>query len=249
MKSQAHLRTLKSAVLAIFLCWFGVSFCSAESVDFAGTIHPIFVSRCLPCHSGSKAPAGLSLGSRADMLKGGVSGPALVPGDSAKSLIVKRILGEGGAPRMPMGSDSLKPDEIASIRKWIDEGAKIDMANVSTVEFSLALHPPARGGINRLMSRYYESHHVPPVQPVADAVFARRVYLDVIGLLPAPEQLRRFEEDSQPDKRQRLVDELLAQNQNYAENWITFWNDLCTTTKASRFTAIGHRSRIGSSYR
>ena len=90
------------------------------------------------------------------MLKGGVSGPVLVPGDSANSLIVKRILGDAG-PRMPMGSDSLQPDEITSIRNWIDEGAKVRVDRVPAAEFSLSLHPPARGGINELMSRYYQA--------------------------------------------------------------------------------------------
>ncbi len=197
----------------------------AEPVDFATTIHPILVSRCLNCHIGAKAPAGLALGSRAEMIKGGANGPAVIPGDSEKSLMVRRILGQGGA-RMPLGSAPLSAEEIAAIRKWIDEGAKVNIAGSSALEFSLSLRPPAHGGINELMARYYEAHHIPPAKPVSDAVFARRVYLDIVGLLPNPEQLARFEQDSRPEKRSLLVDELLAQDQNYAENWITFWNDL-----------------------
>lgn len=221
--------------------WLGISLSSAEPVDFSGAIHPIFVSRCLPCHSGAKAQAGLSLGSRADMLKGGASGPALVPGDSAKSLIVKRILGEGG-PRMPMGGEPLKADEIEAVRKWIDEGAKVNIVEISAPQLELALHSPARGGINELMSRYYELHHIPAAQPVTDAVFARRVYLDVLGLLPTPKQLALFEQDSRPGKRTHLVDELLAQNQNYAEHWITFWNDLLHNDEGVTF--YGDRESI-----
>src|SRR5205823_11737329 len=59
-----------------------------------------------------------------------------------------------------------------------------------------------------------------------DPIFARRVYLDVIGLLPTIEQLSRFERDPSPDKRAQLVDALLADKQAYAEHWMTFWNDL-----------------------
>jgi hypothetical protein len=62
--------------------------------------------------------------------------------------------------------------------------------------------------------------------PVGDAAFARRVYLDVIGLPPTIEQLDQFVNDQRPDKRTRLVDALLADKQGYAEHWMTFWNDL-----------------------
>jgi len=61
---------------------------------------------------------------------------------------------------------------------------------------------------------------------VGDAVFARRVYLDVIGLLPATEELQAFLADRRADKRGRLVQRLLGDNRGYAENWISFWNDL-----------------------
>jgi hypothetical protein len=221
--------------------WAFVSLLSAAPDDFSATVHPIFVARCLMCHTGERAAAGLSLGSRADMLKGGASGPALIPGDSGQSLIVRKILGEAGA-RMPLGSDGLKSDEIEAIRKWIDGGATVGVANTSSGEFSLALHPPGKGGINELMARYYESRHIPPVQLVADGVFARRVYLDILGLLPTPEQLARFERDPRPDRRPRLVDELLAQDQNYAENWITFWNDLLHNDEGVTF--YGDRESI-----
>ena len=67
---------------------------------------------------------------------------------------------------------------------------------------------------------------VPPgKQPVSDAIFARRVYLDVWGLLPTPEQLTDFVDSKTPNKREKLVDSLLANSSNYAEHWISFWND------------------------
>ena len=61
---------------------------------------------------------------------------------------------------------------------------------------------------------------------VSDALFARRVYLDVWGLLPEPEELRAFLADRSPAKRDALVARLLADNQKYADHWISFWNDL-----------------------
>lgn len=65
-----------------------------------------------------------------------------------------------------------------------------------------------------------------PGKPVSDPLYARRVYLDVWGLLPAPEQLRQFVRDGDPDKRARLVDQLLADKTAYAAHWISLWNDL-----------------------
>lgn len=199
---------------------------AAEPVDFSKAIHPIFVSRCVSCHNTDSPQAGLTLGTRESMIKGGVHGPAVIPGDSARSLIVKRILGEGGA-RMPMGGKPLAADEIDLIRRWIDEGAIVNVAPVQApATFSLALRPPKGGGIDRLLSTYYKKHGVPESSRISDAGYARRAYLDIWGLLPNPEQVDRFLKDTRPDKRARLVDELLADNEAYAGHWITFWNDL-----------------------
>jgi hypothetical protein len=65
-----------------------------------------------------------------------------------------------------------------------------------------------------------------PKAPVPDALFARRAYLDLWGLLPTPAQLDAFEKDTAPAKREKLIDELLANKENYSSHWITFWNDL-----------------------
>ncbi len=88
--------------------------------------------------------------------------------------------------------------------------------------------PPAGEGeaIDRFLAAYWRQHKVTPPALVDDRTYARRVYLDVIGLLPTVEQLERFAGDSAPDKRQKLVDSLLADKEGYAEHWMTFWNDL-----------------------
>jgi hypothetical protein len=88
--------------------------------------------------------------------------------------------------------------------------------------------PPAGDGpsIDRFLADHWARHKVTPPAVVDDRTFARRAFLDVIGLLPTPEQLDRFERDRNPDKRRRLVDALLADNEAYAEHWMTFWNDL-----------------------
>jgi hypothetical protein len=87
--------------------------------------------------------------------------------------------------------------------------------------------PPGAGTpIDRFLAATWARQGVAAPPLVEDRVFARRAYLDVVGLLPTPEQLERFERDRSPDKRARLVDALLADNLGYAEHWMTFWNDL-----------------------
>ncbi len=89
-------------------------------------------------------------------------------------------------------------------------------------------NPPAGDGsaVDRLVAAEWAKRKFTPPAPVDDRDFARRVYLDVIGLLPTSEQLTAFERDRAADKRAKLVDQLLADKQAFAEHWMTFWNDL-----------------------
>ena len=93
------------------------------AVDFGRDIAPIFHKRCFPCHSGEKPQAGLGLETEAQVLKGGQSGKAIIPGDSAKSLLVKRLIGEGEETRMPVGGNPLPAAQVKLIRAWIDQNA------------------------------------------------------------------------------------------------------------------------------
>jgi hypothetical protein len=88
--------------------------------------------------------------------------------------------------------------------------------------------PPAGPGsaIDRFLAAHWTKHKITLTAPVEDRTFARRVYFDVIGLLPTVQQLHAFEKDNNPDKRQRLIDTLLADKLGYAEHWMSFWNDL-----------------------
>src|SRR5579859_4746632 len=92
---------------------------SPTAVNFNRDIEPIFKASCVSCHGGDSAQAKLRLDSEAGILKGGVSGLSIVPGHSGDSLLIKRLLGLGDAPRMPMGTDPLPADKIDLIRAWI----------------------------------------------------------------------------------------------------------------------------------
>ena len=92
-------------------------------IDFGRDIAPIFQKNCLPCHSGEKPQGGLRLDTEAHVLKGGESGKAIVPGDSEKSALVRRLMGVGEEARMPMGADPLPAPQIKLIRAWIDQNS------------------------------------------------------------------------------------------------------------------------------
>ena len=91
--------------------------------DFARDIKPILERHCFECHGPKKAKGSLRLDLRDRAFRGGVTGPAVVPGDSEQSLIVRRLLGLDGEDRMPLDKDPLPEAQIALIRRWIDTGA------------------------------------------------------------------------------------------------------------------------------
>jgi mono/diheme cytochrome c family protein len=208
---------------------------AAQSADYAQQVQPILHRRCSQCHGEEAPQGGLSLLTRAGMLRGGKSGPAIVAGSSQNSLLVQHVTG-AKQPLMPMGQDPLPASEIAVLRSWIDQGAVWDTSAPVAVAWKPALAPrrpalPEISGhfgnpVDRFTAAYFQRHGQPFSPVVADALFARRAYLDVWGLLPTPAQLTRFLSDTQPGKRERLVDALLSDRRNYSEHWISFWNDL-----------------------
>ena len=206
-------------------------------VDFERQIQPIITDRCLECHSQDKRKGGLSLASYADALDGGRNGPAIRPGNAARSILIHRLTG-AVEPQMPKDKDPLTPGEIALIRQWIDQGARRTATSAPAPqpwEAPLALTTPRVPAVtwpswdaplDRLVARYLAERTKIEPAAVSDALFARRVYLDVWGLLPTPDELQRFVDERAPGKRASLVTALLADDEKYAEHWISFWNDL-----------------------
>jgi len=133
---------------------------------------------------------------------------------------------------MPLNGPALTAAEIDIVRKWIEEGAEWNgVAQPAYRIAPLELRPPVIAGaeknpVDKLLALYLRRHNIETPAPVSDAIFARRVYLDLWGLLPTPEQLAEFLKDSRTDKREQLIDTLLANRTNYSEHWISYWNDL-----------------------
>jgi len=202
-------------------------------VDFANDIKPLFESSCTQCHAKGKTKGGFSLETRAAFFKGGDTGPAAVVGKSADSYVVKLVAGVDPDEQMPKKGNRWRPDQVGLLRAWIDQGAswdpKITFARPEPANLKVRIVELPQGSehpVNRLLSAYFASKGITPAAVVEDAVFARRAYLDAIGLPPTVEELETFLSNSSPDKRARLVARLLSDNRGYADQWLTFWNDL-----------------------
>ena len=205
-------------------------------IDFAADIRPILESSCIKCHGRGRVKGGFAIDSRETLLRGGDSGAAVVPGQSGQSYLIELVAGVDPDNVMPKKGSKISPEQLSLLRAWIDQGAKWD-AEVSFARLEprnlkprMPVLPPSAqkfsDPVDAFVDVYFRTHRGRWARPVDDAVYARRVFLDVIGLLPTPAELAGFVSDRAPDKRERLVQSLLARPDDYAQHWLTFWNDL-----------------------
>src|SRR5437667_9040616 len=183
---------------------------ASRKIDFAKEIKPIFESSCIKCHGRGRTKGDFSIESQETLLKGGESGPAIVPGKSNESHLIELVAGLDPDNVMPQKGKRLTPEQVGVLRAWIDQGAPWD----ATISFA---KPPARNlfprkpelpgarrvlanPIDRILQPYYEAHGVKAGKPVSDRGYARRVYLDAVGLLPTTKELEEFMRDRRADK-------------------------------------------------
>src|SRR5581483_2523418 len=234
------------------------------SVDFVRDIQPIFQASCFNCHGPKKAMGRLRLDDKRLAMKGGISGAVILPGQSGQSRLVARILGAGGEPRMPMGGDPLKPEQIELIRRWIDqgavwpgegegekgrggEGANADLpkhwAYVRPVQPSLpAVRNTAwvRNPIDHFILARLEKEGLTPSPEASKETLLRRVYLDLTGLPPGVKEVDEFLADKSPDAYEKVVDRLLA-SPHYGERWARPWLDLARYADSNGYEKDGLR--------
>lgn len=229
---------------------------TAQGLDFAHEVVPILRKHCGECHTGDARQGGFSLNTREDLLAGGDSGtPGLVPGSSTTSEIIARITSDDPDDRMPSEGEPLPAEAIATLKAWIDEQAPWEpgFAFKGTAwEPPLALReislPPAVEGrtnpVDRVVDAHFAAHGIPRPPRCDDRTFVRRASLDLVGLLPAPDRVEAFVADTDPEKRTRLVRDLLADDVAYADHWLTFWNDLLRNDYTGTGYITGGRRQI-----
>lgn len=228
---------------------------AATSVDFHREVLPILARHCAKCHLGDRAKGGLRLETREHLLQGGDSGSAAVVGASARSLFIERITESDPEFRMPQDAEPLGGKQVDILRRWIDQGLMWDEQDTLAVA---AYEPPlfprrpelpaAVDGrlnpIDRILDPHLAEHGFTRPDPIDDARFMRRASLDLIGLLPTPEELTAFLNDEVADKRASLIDRLLEKNDAYATHWLSFWNDLLRNAYAGPGFIDGGRKQI-----
>jgi mono/diheme cytochrome c family protein len=170
------------------------------SVNFFGEVQPILEARCYDCHQGGKAKGGLQLDRHAGALKGGkADGPAIVPGDVPGSSLIWRVKpDEAGDDIMPPKGDPLSAAEIATLTRWIEEGAVWPQFNVT--DFN-------------------------PTGLADDLTFLRRVSLDTVGVPPTEAEIEAFLADDPKIRRAAAIDRLLA-DARWADHWTGYWQDV-----------------------
>ena len=247
-------KPLKSLVAGLFAITLGslsafapreAGAAKAQAVDFVRDVRPIFEQACNQCHGPKKAMGQLRLDERGPALKGGISGPVIIPGKGQESRLVQRLLGLGGEARMPLGGQPLTEAQINLIRAWIDQGADWPGASGPGGEPQIARHwayvkpvrptPPAvkaaalsawpRNPIDNFILARLEKEGLAPSPEAERATLLRRVYLDLTGLPPSVKEVDEFLADRSPGSYEKVVDRLLA-SPHYGERWARPWLDL-----------------------
>jgi hypothetical protein len=226
---------------------------------FEKKVRPILDARCLDCHSDAKkVKGGLHLDSRAGWAKGGDTGPALVPGKPEESLLMSAVRWKDHDLEMPP-KKKLPAEEIATLEQWVKMGAPDprEGAAVAKKQRGLSIeegrkfwsykpveNPPVptvkdtawpRYDLDRFILAKIEAANIAPAADAVPAVLARRLYYDLIGLPPTPEQLDAFVKAAATDRQAaiaKLTDELLASPQ-FGETWGRHWLDVARFAESS----------------
>ncbi len=213
-------------------------------------VTPLMWRRCTACHGGEYQQGDLDLRTRANMLRGGESGPAMVIGDATKSLMIRRVEEKLCPPTADLGQAGIEPmreDELRVVIEWINSGATVietpapelhpDSPNadaevfwsfrpIRTPEIPESSYGQVDSNpIDRFLARKLVGKGLQFSPPADKATLLRRLSYDLLGLPPAPADVRCFLADKRPDAYQRMVDRLLA-SPRYGERWGRHWLDL-----------------------
>ena len=196
----------------------------------------ILERRCIQCHDAADAKGALSLEAREGALKGGDTGPAIVPGKPEESLLWQQITGE--TPDMPKGAKPLSMAERETLREWIANGAKWPYGTLrdrrgevtdwwSFQPLKRPEVPRGRGfqPVDAFLEQAQQKAGLSPSPEADRATLIRRLSFDLTGLPPTSDEVRAFEQDNDPLAYERLVDRLLN-NPAYGERWARHWLDV-----------------------
>lgn len=225
------------------------------AVDFAHQIVPVLRKHCAECHMGDKKKGGFSMNDRGSLMTGGENGLVVDAKVPHESLLLEVVSTEDEDLRMPPKGPGLTKDEVTLLKQWVEEGLPWEAGFAFKKP---AYEPPLKprrvnlpaamegreNPVDRLVDAYFVERKLARPKTLEDGSFMRRVYLDLIGLLPTPEEMADFQADKMAGKRERLVQTVLARDVDYAEHWLTFWNDLLRNDYGGTGFITGGRKQI-----
>jgi hypothetical protein len=253
------------------LCGIGAAAARAEDAGvefFEKKIRPVLVESCYECHGEKKQKGGLRLDSKAGWEKGGDTGPAIVPGNLDKSLLIEAIHYQDKDMQMPpeKSGGKLPPEQIAELEQWVKLGAPDPRtgaapavnpaAAMAKAREHWAFQPvtkPAlptvkqngwvRTPVDAFVLARLEAKGMKPAAPADKRTLLRRVYFDLTGLPPTVEETEAFLRDPSPDAFGTVVDRLLD-SPHYGERWGRYWLDIARYADTRGYTAGGEERRF-----
>jgi mono/diheme cytochrome c family protein len=228
-------------VVCLLLLGAGAATARADD-SFEKNVRPIFVQHCQRCHGPKKQKAGLRLDSKAGWQIGGENGPAIVPGNPDRSLLIKAIRGAEGLERMPP-TGRLSPREIAALTKWVKDGAidprdggpvRLGGVTLDSAKKWWAFRPVLRPAVPRNSATHPVDAFIAAkvsgrklsLSPATDKrTLLRRATYDLTGLPPTAAEVAAFLKDESPEAFAKVVNRLLA-SPHYGERWGRHWLDL-----------------------
>lgn len=213
------------------------------AVDFDADVLPILEDHCIDCHGDEKQKSNLRLDTALGLLRGGESGESLlVGGKSAESYLFKRVTTEVAKDAMPPKGKRLTAEQVAVLRRWIDEGAVIPGAEEARKELKITtdhwsfqpVKRPEGDGIDGFVKAKLLENRLEPSPEADRTTLIRRLFAVVHGMPPTPEQVVAFNVDPRPDAYERLVDEVLA-SPRFGERWARHWMDVARYADSNGF--------------
>ncbi|MCS6863617.1 MAG: DUF1553 domain-containing protein [Gemmataceae bacterium] len=213
-----------------------------EKIDFGRDIRPILSNACFKCHGPATQKAQLRLDDRQRAIQRG----AIVPGRAADSELIQRLLcaDEDGRMPPPEAGARLSAADIAKLQAWIDQGAAYTphWAFVPPQRPAVPSLPQApQNPIDAFIVAQLQRHGLSLSPPADKPTLIRRVTLDLIGLLPSPQEVDDFLNDPAPNAYEKVVDRLLA-SPHYGERQARHWLDLARYADSNGYTIDGPRS-------
>lgn len=205
--------------------------------DFVRDVLPILKRSCLECHGTEHQKGGLRLDTKVGMLKGGDSGPVVVPGKVVESELFRRIsLAKDDPKVMPARGPLLSKEQVAALRAWVEQGAvwPEKFAGSTHWAYIRPTRPPLptvknsvwpRNEIDRFLLARLEREGLTPSPEADRTTLIRRLSLDLTGLPPSPTDVDAFLADDRSDAYEHLAERLLASPQ-FGERWARPWLDL-----------------------